>query len=172
MTSLPHKKRGQPFLLGESVDKQLQLYLKKVRDSGGIIIASVVVAAAHGMILSGQRLQLAEFGGHVQLSRRWYTDEVMKQLNGIEDIESAEIQPVDLCFAIKVLSAHWLVEMGQYLADNLLRRAGISSALDGCEKEELAEEDSEDSVSEDSCCEDTDDCDSDDSDWTTVHVPF
>ena len=29
---LPPNKRGRPFLLGEEIDKQLQLYMKKVRD--------------------------------------------------------------------------------------------------------------------------------------------
>ena len=71
VASLPLKKRGRPFLLGESMDQQLQLYLKKIRDQGGIVTASVVVGAARGILLSRNRLQLAEFGGHIQLSRQW-----------------------------------------------------------------------------------------------------
>ena len=45
------KKHGQPFMLGEDTDTQLQLYL----DQGGVITASVVVepvAAARGILLS------------------------------------------------------------------------------------------------------------------------
>ena len=70
---LPPNKRGRPFLLGEQIDKQLQLYLKKVRDQGGVITASVVVVAAHGILMSNKsdRDKLVEFGGHINLSRQW-----------------------------------------------------------------------------------------------------
>ena len=71
VTVLPPKKRGRPFLLGEHVDKQLQLYLKKIRDQGGVITASVVVAAARGILLSSDSSKLVEFGGHIDLSRQW-----------------------------------------------------------------------------------------------------
>ena len=71
VTVLPPKKRGRPFLLGEHVDKQLQLYLKKIRDQGGVITASVVVAAARGILLSSDRSKLVKFGGHIDLSRQW-----------------------------------------------------------------------------------------------------
>ena len=68
----------------------------------------------------------------------WYSDQVMSQLEGVSDVESAEIQPVNLCMAVvKELSAHWLVEMAEYIANNLqfivngFQRPGILSALDG-----------------------------------------
>ena len=68
---------------------------------------------------------------------QWYSDEVTKQLEGIEDIESIEVQPVDMCSAaMNVLTAKWLVEMGEYLSENPqivvneFRHAGISAALD------------------------------------------
>ena len=66
-------KRGRPLLLWEHIDKQLQLYLKKVRDQGGVITASVVVAAAHGILISNKfdRDKFVEFGGHINLSRQW-----------------------------------------------------------------------------------------------------
>ena len=70
VTELPPKKRGRPLLLGE-IDKQLQLYLRKIRDQGGIVTASVVVAAARGILMSSDHRQLAEFGGHIDLSRQW-----------------------------------------------------------------------------------------------------
>ena len=71
VTTLPLKKRGRPFLLGERVDKQVQLYLKKIRDQGGIITASVVVAAARGILISCDHSKLVEFGGHIELNRHW-----------------------------------------------------------------------------------------------------
>ena len=37
----------------------------------------------------------------------WYANEVGKQLQGVEDLSSANIEPVNIFFAaIKVLSAH------------------------------------------------------------------
>ena len=69
--TLPAKKRGRLLMLGEDIDKQLQLYLQKVRDQGGVITASVVVAAARGILLSNDRSKLVEFGGHIELSRQW-----------------------------------------------------------------------------------------------------
>lgn len=64
---LPPNKRGRPFLLGEQIDKQLQLYLKKVRDQGGVVTALVVVAAAHGILMSNKfdRDKVVEFGRHI-----------------------------------------------------------------------------------------------------------
>ena len=58
-------------MLGEDIDKQLQLYLQKVRDQGGVITASVVVAVACGILLSNDRSKLVKFGGHIELSRQW-----------------------------------------------------------------------------------------------------
>ena len=100
----------------------------------------------------------------------WYSDEVMKQLQGVSDVELAEIQPVDLFMAaIKELSAQWLVEMAEYIASNSqfvvngFRRSGIPAALDGLESEE--EEDSgedSDKLSEDEDNSDDDfSCDND-----------
>ena len=36
-----------------------------------MVTASVVVAAARGIVMSRDRTQLAEFGGHIQLSPQW-----------------------------------------------------------------------------------------------------
>ena len=70
VTEPPSKKRGRPLLLGE-IDKQLQPYLRKIRDQGGIVTASVVIAGARGILMSSDYRQLAEFGGHIYLSRQW-----------------------------------------------------------------------------------------------------
>jgi hypothetical protein len=71
VSTLPAKKRGRPLLLQEDIEKQLQLYLKKVRDQGGVITASVAVAAARGILLFYDSSRLVEFGGHIELSRQW-----------------------------------------------------------------------------------------------------
>ena len=72
VTSLPLKKCGRPFLLGEHVDKQVQLYLMKTRAQGGVHgYTSIVVAAAHGIILAYDRSKHIADGGHIDLSRHW-----------------------------------------------------------------------------------------------------
>lgn len=74
----------------------------------------------------------------------WYSNEVMKQFSNVSDVDSIELQPVNLCMAaIKELTAEWLVDMADYIADNPqfivngFLCAGIFNALDG---EETCEE--------------------------------
>ena len=55
VTVLPSKKCGRPFLIGD-LERQLRLYILKLREQGGVITSSVVVAAAYG---------------HVTLSTSW-----------------------------------------------------------------------------------------------------
>ena len=63
LTDLPEKKRGRPLLLGDTVDVQLQVYLKKVRDHGGVVTASVAVPADTGILKATNRSSLLEYGG-------------------------------------------------------------------------------------------------------------
>lgn len=70
MKSLHPKKRGRPLLLGD-LDEIVQLYLRKLRDTGGTISSRIVVAAARGIIMKSNRGMLVEFGGHVQLNKYW-----------------------------------------------------------------------------------------------------
>ena len=48
---------------------KLQVYVKKVREGGGVLTARILIAAARGIIMACERCRLVEFGGHVQLSR-------------------------------------------------------------------------------------------------------
>ena len=47
------------------------MYLKKIRGEGGVVSASIVVATSKGILQSIDWTQLAEFGGHIRLSREW-----------------------------------------------------------------------------------------------------
>ena len=67
---LPPKKHGRPFLLGEELNKKLQLYVKKVREGGGVT-ARILIAAAKRMVVACERSRLVEFGGHMQLGQHW-----------------------------------------------------------------------------------------------------
>ncbi len=71
IAELPPKKRGRPLLFGKNIDGQVQLYLHKIQENGGVVTASVIVAAARGIVMSRDCTHLAEFGGHIELSRQW-----------------------------------------------------------------------------------------------------
>ena len=48
--TLPGKARGRPLLLGNDLDKKLQLYVKKLRESSAVVSSKVVMAAARGIL--------------------------------------------------------------------------------------------------------------------------
>ena len=55
VTILPEKKRGRSVLLGRELDSKVQLYLRKVREGGGVVSARIAMAAAKGIIMSCDR---------------------------------------------------------------------------------------------------------------------
>ena len=69
--TMPKKKRGRKVLLGEQLDQKLQQYLTTLRSNGGIVSARVAMAAAKGLLLSLNRGALAEYGGHIKITRHW-----------------------------------------------------------------------------------------------------
>ena len=69
--SLPEKKQGRTLLLGDSIDRKLQLYLKANRANGGPVTAGIAIAAARGLALAENRNKLFEYGGHIKLDRLW-----------------------------------------------------------------------------------------------------
>lgn len=71
VVSLPMKKRGRSLLLGEDLDKKVQLYLRNVRKGGGVVSSRIAMAAARGILISYDKYKLAEFGGPVLLNRHW-----------------------------------------------------------------------------------------------------
>ena len=52
VASLPKKKRGRTLLLGDSIDRKLQLYLKTIWANGGAVTAGIAIAAARGLVLA------------------------------------------------------------------------------------------------------------------------
>ena len=47
------------------------MYLKKVREGGGVVSCRIVIAAARGLVRSHNPLMLVENGGYVNLNRHW-----------------------------------------------------------------------------------------------------
>lgn len=70
ITKLPSKTRGRPLLLGD-IDSKVQAYLKKTRESGGVINSRIVMSVARGLVLYFNPSLLRENGGHVELNRNW-----------------------------------------------------------------------------------------------------
>ena len=83
VATLSLKKCGRPFLLGQDLDTKVQLYLKKVRESGGAVLDRIAIAASRGIMLSCDRSRLVQFGGHVQLSRHW-AHSLLKRMNFVQ----------------------------------------------------------------------------------------
>ena len=65
------KRKGHTLLLGESINKRLQLYLKAIRANGGPVTAGIANAAARGLLLVENKSKLFEYGGHIKLHRSW-----------------------------------------------------------------------------------------------------
>uniref|UniRef100_A0A1X7V717 DUF4817 domain-containing protein n=1 Tax=Amphimedon queenslandica TaxID=400682 RepID=A0A1X7V717_AMPQE len=73
ITKLPPKKRGRKVLLGENMDSMGRSYahVTRMREKGGVVNTSIVKAAARGILMSQERLRLAEFGGPATLTTAW-----------------------------------------------------------------------------------------------------
>ncbi len=65
------KPRGRPPLLGDELDQQVQEHIKAIRESGGVVNRTIVLAAGHGIVSSHNRSFLDEYGGHIKLDRGW-----------------------------------------------------------------------------------------------------
>ena len=153
VTTLSLKKRGRPILLEAHIDKQIQFYLKKIREHGGVITASVVVAAAHGILMARDKSLLAEFGGYITLSRHWayhllnYMNFVRRKAmtpkskykpadfaavkdNDVVSIATMEEIPPELILNWDQTGIHLYLSENPQIVVNWFRHAGISAALD------------------------------------------
>ena len=71
VAKLPKKKQGRKLLIGENLDRKVQLYLSKLREGRGTITTRIVMAATKGLLLVSNRNIPVEYGGHVQLNNHW-----------------------------------------------------------------------------------------------------
>ena len=70
LSELPTKKQERRVLLGNDLDRKVQMCLKTVRE-GGVMSAGMAMAAAWEIVLTCDRSMLVEFRGHVELNRPW-----------------------------------------------------------------------------------------------------
>ena len=69
--SLPSKKRGRPLLLGSELDEQVKSYIKDVREKGGGIDTTVLIASAEAMVKKVDKNLLKDYGGPIDLTPTW-----------------------------------------------------------------------------------------------------
>ena len=80
MNSLPHRKKGRPLLLGEKIDAIVQLYVKKVRATGGGVSSTLVIGAATGFLKSLDKTGARE---HLELNRFW-AHSLLRRMNFVQ----------------------------------------------------------------------------------------
>ena len=68
--SLPHAARGRPLMLRE-YDKDVTHYIKSLREAGGIVNRSIIIAATTGIVSHKNSGLLKEHGGPIDLGRSW-----------------------------------------------------------------------------------------------------
>jgi hypothetical protein len=71
ISKMPKKKQGRPLLLDQQIDIMVQEYLRKVREGGGMVTARIAMAAATGIMAAYDKSQLAQHGGHIEITRPW-----------------------------------------------------------------------------------------------------
>ena len=68
---LTAKKEGHPYLLGEEMDRQLQEYIKSLREAKAVINSAIIISAAAGIIKSHDSNLLESNGGHIKCTKHW-----------------------------------------------------------------------------------------------------
>ena len=65
------KKRGHLYLLGEETDRQLQEYIKSLREAKAVINFAIVISAAEGIVKSHDSNLLESNSSHVKCTKHW-----------------------------------------------------------------------------------------------------
>ena len=68
---LPIKKRGNPFLLGEDLDRQVHAYLTHLQSTGLPVNTVITLHVTKGIVKNENSNQLATNGGHIVLTKYW-----------------------------------------------------------------------------------------------------
>ena len=71
LSELPNKKMGRPLLIGEELDRQVQEYLRYLREQGSAVNSAIAIATAEGVVRSVDANLLACNGGGINLTKPW-----------------------------------------------------------------------------------------------------
>lgn len=70
VTCLPNAALGRPLLIGK-FDDEVAEYIRSLRLAGGIVNSNIVIAAAKGIIAHRNPGRLKEYGGTLELGKKW-----------------------------------------------------------------------------------------------------
>ena len=70
VTSLPSASCGRPLLIGK-FDDEVAEYIRNLRLSGGIVNSNILIAAAKGIIAHKNPGLLKDYGGSLELGKKW-----------------------------------------------------------------------------------------------------
>lgn len=80
LSSLRHKQRGRPLLLGKEFDGAVCRHLKTIRAAGGVVSRSITKATAVGILKACQPSHLSVHNGDTFLSNSW-CNSIHKRIN-------------------------------------------------------------------------------------------
>ena len=75
--SLPTKAQGRPLLLSTELDKSVQDYINALQVAGGVVNTAIFQAAALGIIGARDPGLLREYGGHIELIKAIYGQQML-----------------------------------------------------------------------------------------------
>ena len=106
---LPCKKTGRPLLLGDELDKQVQEYVKYMRNRGIAVNTTVVMAAAEGIIKSKDANLLNNNGGSGGIEiTKWWARSLLNRMGMVKR---------KACSKNKITPEHFESLKGQFLLD-------------------------------------------------------
>ena len=71
VSELPGKKRSRPFLLGVTVDAEVQAIFRAMCVSGAVVNTSIAIATAMSVIRKQDKSLLKEEGSPLELTKNW-----------------------------------------------------------------------------------------------------
>jgi len=58
-------------MLSDKLSKDLRLYIRTIREAGGVVNTSIVIAAGTGIVQHREPMSLECNGGHIALKKSW-----------------------------------------------------------------------------------------------------
>jgi hypothetical protein len=68
---LPEMKRGRKCLLGNSMDNEIQEYIRHQRTRGSVVTRATVIGVGKAIVLKHDMRMLVEYGGSIDLTKHW-----------------------------------------------------------------------------------------------------
>jgi len=106
---LPEKKTGCPLMLGETLDKEVQAYIKETHKVGDMVNLRRAIACATGILWRRNSYLLALNGEHVVLTKEW-TCYLLQHLGYVKQKSNSKAKVTPNDFA-ELKSSFWLTSV-------------------------------------------------------------